>query len=61
MMTDILLTNADTIAESTAIVRAELDALVAMTQAGDAEALRAHLEAIRQARTDWAEEFGFVT
>jgi prephenate dehydrogenase len=61
MMTDILLTNADTIAESTAVVRAELDALVAMTQAGDAEALRAHLEAIRQARTDWAEEFGFVT
>jgi hypothetical protein len=31
-----------------------------MVKAGDAEALRARLEAIRLARVNWAEEHGFT-
>jgi prephenate dehydrogenase len=61
MMADILLSNADAIIDSVNEVYAQLDELMAMVQAGDADALRAHLEGIRQARIGWAEEHGFTT
>lgn len=60
LMTDILLTNTDAIAESLGAIRAEIDALIELAEAGDDKALKAKLEAIRKARTAWAEEQGFA-
>ena len=61
MMADIMMTNTDALTESLTAIRDELDALLDMSLSGEADALKARLSDIRQARIDWAEEHGFAT
>jgi prephenate dehydrogenase len=53
MWRDILLANRDEVRQQAAAFRAALDALEALLEAGDGEALHARLSAIAQARAAW--------